>query len=86
MLSIANLLSLPNCVVRSESAFAPKLCGLQRTNFCCQIVVPTANQFSLLDCSGCSESVMLSICVACSEPILLLNCIVRSESIFAAEF
>jgi hypothetical protein len=80
------MLSLPNCVVRSESAFAPKLCGLQRTSFCCQIVVPTTNQFSLLDCGGCSESVLLQICVACNEPILLLNFIVRSESIFSAEF
>jgi hypothetical protein len=77
------MLSLLNCVVRSESAFAPKLCGLQRTSFCCQIVVPTANQFSLLDCGGCSESILLPICVACSEPILLLNCIVRSEFFFA---
>jgi hypothetical protein len=80
------MLSLPNCVVRRESAFDPKLYGLQRTSFCCQIVVPTTNQFSLLDCGGCSESVLLPICVACSEPIFLPNCIVRSESIFSAEF
>jgi uncharacterized protein YigA (DUF484 family) len=57
MSSAANLLSLPNCVVCGESAFATELCGLQRTSFRCRIVVLAANLFSLLNCGACNESV-----------------------------
>jgi hypothetical protein len=55
-----------NCVACSELVFAAELWCRQRISFRCRIVVLAANQFSLSNCGGCSESVLLPICVACS--------------------
>ena len=62
MLSVANEFSVPNCVVDSKLVFTVELCCLKRISVRCQIVlsaanqvhyrivVPTAEQFSLLNC------------------------------------
>jgi len=87
----AKLLSLLNCVAYNEPillsnygagsklVFAAELWCWQRISFRCGIMVAAANQFSLSNYGGCSESVLLPICVACSEPVSLSNCVVFSE-------
>jgi len=44
VLYVANQFSLPNCVVCNELVLAAELRCLQRSNFCCWIVVSAVNQ------------------------------------------
>jgi hypothetical protein len=66
VLSATKLLSVLNCVACSEPVFAAELWCQQRISFRCRIVVLAANQFSLPNYGGCSESVLMLIGVACS--------------------
>ena len=59
-MSCSELVSLLICVICSEGIFAAELCCLQRIRFRCRMVLPAANQFSLLNRVVYSESVFVA--------------------------
>jgi hypothetical protein len=82
-MSAANQVSLPNCVVRSESAFAAELCCRQPIRFRCQIVLSAVKMFAAKLCFLQRIRFCCRIVLSATKKCSLPNCVVYNESVFA---